>query len=66
MLKLEDGRIVEGILDLAFLESGVWNVVDFKTDAGLAAERYRRQLGWYVYALSRITGMPARGWLLHV
>jgi ATP-dependent helicase/nuclease subunit A len=64
----EDGRMIEGNLDLAFLEDGGWNVVDFKTDAAepLGKPQYVRQLQWYVYALTRLTRMPARGWLLSI
>ena len=66
--RIEDGVLLEGIADLAFLEDGAWTVVDFKTDAWLAAAqtRYERQLRWYAYALSRVTGMPASGLLLRV
>jgi len=68
LLHLEDGRLLEGVLDLAFLEDGAWTVVDFKSDAHLEGrqERYRRQVEWYVYALARVTGQSARGWLLSV
>jgi ATP-dependent helicase/nuclease subunit A len=67
-LQLEGSRLLEGILDLAFVEAGVWIVVDFKTDADIAESRvrYERQLQWYVYALKQITGMPGRGVLLGV
>ncbi|HKS95754.1 MAG TPA: UvrD-helicase domain-containing protein, partial [Terriglobia bacterium] len=68
VLKTEGGRLLEGNLDLAFLEDGGWTVVDFKTDADLPArqQHYRYQLEWYVFALSRITQQPARGWLLGI
>ena len=36
MLRRDDGMLVEGVVDLAFLEKGPdftgWTVVDFKTD----------------------------------
>ena len=53
-------------MDLAFLENGEWTVVDFKTDSQLSASkaRYERQVQWYVHALSRLTGQPAKGVLL--
>lgn len=59
-LKL-DGRLVEGVIDLAFVENGEWVVVDFKTSADLEDRReaYERQLQWYAYALDRLTGIPA-------
>ena len=67
-LKVEDGRILEGIIDLAFLETDTWYVVDFKTDADLTArlEHYRFQLGWYMHAMAKITGLPAKGYLLAI
>ncbi len=68
MLKTEGGRLLEGNIDLAFLEDGAWTIVDFKTDADLPTRRpqYQRQLEWYVFALSQITRLPARGWLLGI
>jgi ATP-dependent helicase/nuclease subunit A len=60
--------MLEGVLDLAFLEDGSWTIVDFKSDADLEARRvkYERQLQWYVYALSRLTAQPVRGILLSI
>ena len=52
--RMPDGRVVEGIVDLAFEEGGAWVVVDYKSDRVLAAdgeERYRRQIGFYVSAI---------------
>ena len=68
LVKCLDGRMIEGTLDLAFLEEGTWNIVDFKTDAHLPRfkPQYVRQLQWYVYAMGRVTGAPACGWLLSV
>ena len=37
-LMLADGSLVEGVLDLAFLEQDAWTVVDFKTDRELEKE----------------------------
>jgi ATP-dependent exoDNAse (exonuclease V) beta subunit len=64
----DDGRMVEGTIDLAFQENGAWNIVDFKTDPDVAVlqAHYRRQLQWYLFAMARITGGVARGWLLSV
>jgi ATP-dependent exoDNAse (exonuclease V) beta subunit len=64
-LRLEDGRLLEGVIDLAFLEGDRWTVVDFKTDAENAA-RYERQVQWYLYALARLTGQEAAGHLLRI
>jgi ATP-dependent exoDNAse (exonuclease V) beta subunit len=43
-------------------------IVDFKTDADIAGHspQYQRQLQWYASALSRLTGLPARAYLLAV
>jgi ATP-dependent exoDNAse (exonuclease V) beta subunit len=64
----KDGRLIEGVLDLAFDEGPGTVVVDFKTDHELAAgeSRYRAQLHQYVYAVSRATGRPASGVLFRV
>src|SRR5437867_3862467 len=68
LLPLADGKTLEGVMDLAFLEDRAWTVLDFKTDAELSANqtRYQRQVGWYAYALSKLTGMPAAGVLLRL
>jgi ATP-dependent helicase/nuclease subunit A len=66
--KLEDGRVLEGILDLAFVENDQWVIVDFKSDADTLERRaqYERQLQWYGFALRQLTNMPARAWLLEL
>jgi hypothetical protein len=53
-----DGSLVEGVLDLAFEDGGVWTVVDFKTDAEIAGElsTYRRQVQLYASMVARATG----------
>jgi hypothetical protein len=64
-----DGVMVEGIVDLAFEEQGVWTVVDYKTDRELAAvgeDRYRRQVALYASAIAQATGQRARGVLVGV
>ena len=68
MLRVEGGRLMEGIIDLAFVEDGSWVIVDFKTDADISAVRdqYKRQLQWYAGALRRLTGLPARAYLLGI
>jgi len=65
---LDSGQLVEGVLDLAFLEDGVWTVVDFKTDAEVPTRRphYERQLKWYALGLASLSGLPVRGILLAV
>jgi ATP-dependent helicase/nuclease subunit A len=67
-LRIDEGRLMEGNIDLAFEEEGVWHVVDYKTDApsGARLAQYERQVGWYGAAMGRITGRPVRCHLLSV
>ena len=62
------GVVIEGIVDLAFEEEGVWVVVDFETDHDLerGRERYENQLAWYAAAVTAATAQPSRAILLHV
>ncbi len=69
--EIEPGRVVDGIVDLAFAQGGVWHVVDYKTDdpsalpaEGLAA--YQAQVALYVGAIARATSAPTKGALLFV
>jgi ATP-dependent exoDNAse (exonuclease V) beta subunit len=64
----DGGRLMEGIIDLAFVEDNAWVIVDFKTDADVSSHgsQYQRQLQWYASALNRLTGLPARAYLLGV
>ncbi len=52
--------MVQGVIDLCFMENGQWVLVDFKTDrvenAADLWPRYRRQLSFYRQAL--MTGTP--------
>jgi ATP-dependent helicase/nuclease subunit A len=63
-----DGSLIEGVVDLAFEDEDGWTVVDFKTDAELAADlgRYRRQVGLYASMVARATGKNVRGVLLRI
>ncbi|HEX6308679.1 MAG TPA: UvrD-helicase domain-containing protein [Longimicrobiales bacterium] len=60
-------EIIEGVVDLAFRESGAWTVVDYKSDeAGSAIEaprraKYRAQVELYATAVERITGEAVAG-----
>lgn len=72
-MKLEDGTLIEGVPDLAFIDNQpgkapVWTVIDFKTDAdlGLRLDEYRLQLAIYVRAITLATGTAAHGILLQV
>jgi len=69
LLREGDGSLIEGVVDLAFLEEDTWTVVDFKTDRSLGDEdlaRYEAQVRLYAEAIARATGAPARGVLLRV
>ena len=63
-----DGTLLEGVLDIAWEDDDGWTVVDFKTDADLAAAlpAYRRQVALYASAIARTTGRPVRAMLLRV
>ena len=70
-MQAEDGRLVEGNVDVAFREDGVWTVVDYKTDrevgeTGEAARAYRRQVALYAAIIARATGEPAEAVLMRV
>ena len=58
--------VLEGVVDLAFLEDGGWVIVDYKTDVGtdpdfpVRVEAYRRQVDLYAKAWSHLTGDPVR------
>ena len=73
MLRLPDGSLAEGVIDLAFRDASnangaAWTVVDFKTDRDLEARRpeYEAQVRLYVEAVASATGEPAEGALLVV
>jgi ATP-dependent exoDNAse (exonuclease V) beta subunit len=64
---LEDGTLLEGVVDLAFRDAGGWMVIDFKTDGDPAAHaQYSLQLRFYCEAIAAATGVPARAALLAV
>jgi ATP-dependent exoDNAse (exonuclease V) beta subunit len=67
-LPLDERRLVEGVIDLCFVEDDLWVVVDFKTDAGVEGNRrqYERQLRWYVHALRELTGKDGSAFLMGV
>jgi len=64
MVRLEDGTVVDGRIDLAWREDDAWVVVDYKTD-----RREKRKVGQvrlYALALERATQLPVRGIVLEV
>jgi len=64
MVRLADGRIVDGRIDLAWSDGERWTVVDFKTDR--KEKRRIAQVQAYGLALQRATGLPVRGIVLEV
>ena len=67
-MRADDGTVVEGVVDLAFRDGGMWVVVDFKTDRELevALDVYSRQVQLYAQMVARATGEPARAVLMRV
>ena len=70
LLTLDDGNVVEGVVDLAFREHTPdftgWTVLDFKTDRELAtlSDRYTVQVSVYSQAIRAATGLLSRGIVL--
>jgi len=69
----DEAVIVQGVIDMCFIEDGKWVVVDYKTDrvdagkAAEAAQKYAVQLGLYGRALADITGLPmAEKWIYYL
>jgi ATP-dependent exoDNAse (exonuclease V) beta subunit len=69
-LRLEDGTVLDGVVDLAFSDGGEsgWTVVDFKTDRGGGENRapYEQQVRLYARAIAAATGHPTRAVLLYL
>jgi ATP-dependent exoDNAse (exonuclease V) beta subunit len=65
---LRGSTLIEGVIDLAFHEDGIWMIIDFKTDRDLTKglDIYRRQIGIYAAAISRATGAASAAVLLCV
>jgi len=65
---LHAGKVLEGVIDLAFLEADHWVIIDFKSDAddGELLTRYAAQISWYAAAIEKIFGMPVQSYLLAV
>lgn len=68
MMAQAGGVVIEGVVDLAFLEGDFYTVVDFKTDADLshAKNAYARQVWTYAQAIARATQRPVRAMILSV
>ncbi|MBQ9263209.1 MAG: UvrD-helicase domain-containing protein [Clostridia bacterium] len=62
-LKGDRQMLIQGVIDLCFLEDGQWVLLDYKTDYADGDEllsRYTLQLQWYARALRQITGYPVK------
>jgi ATP-dependent exoDNAse (exonuclease V) beta subunit len=65
VLLREDGRLIEGVIDLAFLDRDAWTIVDFKTGPA-DKKRNRGQLALYRRALELATGQLVRAVLFEI
>lgn len=68
LVRDEQGNMVQGVIDCAFIENSKWVLLDYKTDHletdEAFEERYGEQLRWYARALWAITGVPvAEAWI---
>ena len=64
LVRLEDGTLVDGRIDLAWSDGSTWTVIDYKTDR--REKRNVAQVQIYALALHRATGLPVRGIVLEV
>ena len=62
----EDLVIIQGVIDACFEENGRMVIVDYKTDAvgkdegeAVLTKRYKKQLDYYAFALSKMTHLSA-------
>ncbi|MBO2515656.1 MAG: helicase-exonuclease AddAB subunit AddA [Clostridiales bacterium] len=61
VIRLENNSILQGVIDLCYLQDGKWVLVDYKTDHTDEKEllkRYSLQINWYRTALEKITSIP--------
>jgi ATP-dependent exoDNAse (exonuclease V) beta subunit len=67
-LKISDGTVVDGVVDIAFLDEGEWTVVDFKTDRELEhrLDDYVRQVSLYARAIKLATQQKVSAVLMRV
>jgi ATP-dependent exoDNAse (exonuclease V) beta subunit len=64
VVRLSDGTLVDGRIDLAWSDGSRWTVLDYKTDR--REKRRVGQLQLYAVALQRATGLSARGIVLEI
>jgi ATP-dependent exoDNAse (exonuclease V) beta subunit len=65
VLLQHEGRLIEGVIDLAFLDGDAWTIVDFKTGPA-DKKRNRGQLDLYRRALVLATGKAVRPVLFEI
>jgi ATP-dependent exoDNAse (exonuclease V) beta subunit len=67
-LKTSDGTVVDGVVDIAFLDEGEWTIVDFKTDRELEhrLHNYVRQVSLYARAIALATEQNVSAFLMRV
>jgi ATP-dependent helicase/nuclease subunit A len=68
---MTEGVLLHGVIDLVFLEDGVWHIIDYKTDSTAGrlqslVDYYAPQVHAYVRFWQEITGQPSRGGLFFV
>ena len=65
----EEKVLIQGIIDVYFIEDGQIILLDYKTDAVKTGnelkERYQTQIDYYTEALERITGYKVKEKLLY-
>jgi ATP-dependent exoDNAse (exonuclease V) beta subunit len=68
LLRIGDGKAIEGIIDVLFRENSVWHIVDFKTDLEVEVgwAQYKRQIQWYGRAVADLTASPIACHILFV
>ncbi len=64
MVRLDDGMLVEGRIDVAWNDGTSWTLIDYKTDR--RKDRNVAQLQLYGLALERSTGLAVRGIVLEI
>jgi RecB family exonuclease len=59
------GKVLAGRIDVMYLGSDGWTVLDYKTGRAEDRDRYELQVGIYAHAIHRLTGeMPAKSALV--
>ena len=62
-LQSSSQSLIQGVIDLCFMEDDGWVLVDYKTDRASQEElldRYTLQIQWYARALAQITRRPVK------